>query len=167
MCEKPDPAVDFTFTSDAGNRTDELVDYLRGPRLWIPHEHYPDFDDWLERVHVQLKSEEKRALVALSHHSVVGAVIYQKHKTVPGSLEIKNLTVRPDMRGRFIASFLFRNAEVEGAADFDVDSVLIDAKDSNQAIRALLFQQGYRIQCTEELYGLGAGRDVVYGKRIQ
>jgi len=160
--------MELTFTSDGvGGRADEVVDYLRGPRLWIPHDDYPDFAHWAERVHAQLKSEEKRALVALSRRAVVGAVIYQRHRTVPGALEIKNITVRPDMRGRFIAGFLLRNAEVEGAADYGVEDVLVDAKARNLALRVYLFRQGYHVRGTEDLYGLGAGEDVVYGKRIE
>jgi ribosomal protein S18 acetylase RimI-like enzyme len=159
--------MEITFTSDAAPaRADELVDYLRGPRLWIPALDYPDFDRWAEKVHAQLKSQEKRALVALSARAVVGAVIYQRHKAVPSALEIKNITVRPDMRGRFIAGFLLRNAEIEGAADYGVREVIVDAKARNVAIRAYLLRQGYRRRGEQDLYGLGAGQDVVYGKRL-
>ena len=159
--------MEITFTSDAAPaRADELVDYLRGPRLWIPQLDYPDFDRWADKVHAQLKTQEKRALVALSARAVVGAVVYQRHKAVPSALEIKNITVRPDMRGRFIAGFLLRNAEIEGAADYGVREVIVDAKARNVAIRAYLWRQGYRRRGEEDLYGLGAGQDVVYGKRL-
>ena len=159
--------MELTFTSDGvGGRADELVDYLRGPRLWIPQRDYPDFDRWADKVHAQLKSEEKRAIVALARRAVVGAVIYQRHKTMPEALEIKNITVRPDKRGRFVAGFLLRNAEVEGAADYGVDEVVVDAKARNAALRAYLFRQGYRPRGVTDLYGLGAGDDVVYGKPI-
>lgn len=159
--------MEITFTSDAvAARADELVDYMRGPRLWIPQLDYPDFDRWADKVHAQLKSEEKRALVALSCRAVVGAVVYQRHKAVPTALEIKNITVRPDMRGRFIAGFLLRNAEIEGAADYGVSEVIVDAKARNAAVRAYLLRQGYRLRGVEDLYGLGAGQDVVYGKPI-
>jgi ribosomal protein S18 acetylase RimI-like enzyme len=159
--------MELTFTSDGvGGRADELVDYLRGPRLWIPQVDYPDFDRWADKVHAQLKSEEKRAIVALARHEVVGAVVYQRHKTRPEALEIKNITVRPDMRGRFVAGFLLRNAEVEGAADYGVGDVIVDAKARNVALRAYLFRQGYRQRGVADLYGLGAGEDVVYGKPI-
>lgn len=158
--------MDFAFTNE-GNRFDEVVDYLRGPRLWIPRIDYPDFDRWAEKVHRQLKSEEKRALWALSHDDVVGVVIYQRHKTMGAALEIKNITVRPDMRGRFIASFLFRNAEIEGSRDYGVQEVLVDAKVSNVAIRSFLLGQGYRRRGVADLYRLGAGLDAVYGKVLR
>jgi ribosomal protein S18 acetylase RimI-like enzyme len=132
----------------------------------MPHSDYPDYEEWVEKAHAQFKSEEKRALVALSYRNVVGAVVYQRHKLIRSALEIKNITVRPDMQGRFIASFLLRNAEIEGASDFKIDQVLVDAKARNMSIRAFFFQQGYRVLGSEDLYGLGAGKDLVYGKRI-
>jgi ribosomal protein S18 acetylase RimI-like enzyme len=159
--------MEFLFTSDGmDRRADEILNYLRGPRLWIPHEDYPDFDGWLQKVHSQLKDETKRALVALSRGNVIGAVIYQRHMAEPTALEIKNITVRPDMRGRHIASFLVRNVEVEGAREFGVRSVLVDAKVGNLEIRTFLFGEGYRIQTIEDLYGLGAGEDVLYRKSL-
>jgi len=159
--------MEFTFTSDvAASRADEIVDYLRGPRLWVPSIDYPDFERWATKVHQQLKSECKRALVALSYGGVVGAVIYQRHEVEADALEIRNITVRPDVRGRYVARFLLRNAEIEGAHDFGARVVFCDAKVKNVAIRSHLLQSGYRVRRVEDLYGLGAGEDVVYAKRL-
>lgn len=159
--------MEFIFTTDQTyRRIDEIVSYLCGPRLWIPRVDYPDFDDWVQKVYLQLKNEEKRALIALSSGSVIGAILYQKHKTECDTLEIKNLTVRPDVRGRYIASFLLRNAEIEGAADFGIRRILVDAKASNVAIRSFLFYHGYKTIGIEDLYGLGSGSDVIYRKII-
>lgn len=159
--------MEILFTSERTHqRADEILDYLRGPRLWIPHLDYPDFDAWADKVHWQLKSEEKRACIGLVAGAVVGAVIYQRHKTEPDTLEIKNVTVRPDMRGRYIANFLLRNAEIEGVRDFGGHQVIVDAKARNFAIRSYLFRNGYRVRKVEDLYGLGAGRDVVYHKAV-
>lgn len=159
--------MEFLFTTNVGSRADEVIDYLRGPRLWVPKQDYPDFDAWAEKVHVQLRSEEKRAIVALASGAVIGAIIYQRHRTEPDALEVKNITVRPDVRGRYVASFLLRNAEVEGAADFGIDRVLVDAKVRNLGVRAFLLQAGYAPRALMDLYGLGAGEDIVYGKRAR
>lgn len=159
--------MEILFTSErTTSRADELVDYLRGPRLWIPRADYPDFDDWSEKVHAQLKSEHKRALLALSRGVVVGAVVYQRHLTELGSLEIKNVTVRPDMRGRYVARFLLRNAEIEGRADFGVRRAVLDAKASNVSLRRYVEAQGYAATAVRDLYGLGGGADVVFRKRL-
>lgn len=159
--------MNFVFTTDETcKRADEVLDYLRGPRLWIPALDYPDFSGWLAKTHAQLKTEEKRALLALSYGNVVGAIIYQRHKTVPEALEVKNITVRPDQRGRHIASFLLRNAEIEGTADYQSTHVLVDTKASNLPIRAYLGKNGYHVRGITDLYGLGAGEDIVFTKRL-
>lgn len=153
-------------TEKVWSMADEIVGYLTGPRLWIPQSDYPDFEDWAQRVHAQLKSEAKRAVVALSAGAVVGAAVYQPHRSDPRVLEVKNITVRPDARGRLLATFMLRNAEVEGAADFGCREAAVDAKARNSALRAFLFKSGYRVDRVEDLYGLGAGADVVYRKTL-
>lgn len=151
-------------TEQTYRRTDEVVHYLLGPRLWIFEQDYPDYDRWVIKVHEQLKHESKRAILALSRGLIVGAVVYQAHQTEPDTLEIKNITVRPDMQGRHVASFLLRNAEVEGRRDFGVCRAVVDAKARNLAIRLYLMKNGYRPKALVDLYGLGAGEDVVYEK---
>jgi RimJ/RimL family protein N-acetyltransferase len=159
--------MDFRFTTEESvRRADEIADYLRGPRLWIPRTDYPDFEDWLSRAHSQLKREEKRAVVALDSGRVAGVVLYQEHRGLPGVLELKNITVRPDVRGRHFAAFMLRNAEVEGLRDFGCSAAVVDAKAGNAGVRRLLLSAGYRPWTTSDLYGLGAGRDVVYSKSL-
>jgi ribosomal protein S18 acetylase RimI-like enzyme len=159
--------MEILFSTEQSIRlADEIVDYLRGPRLWIPKVNYPDFDAWTEKVHAQIKNEAKRAILALSFGELVGAVIYQRHKEEPEALELKNITVRPDLRGRYVASFLLRNAEIEGCQDYGVSRVLVDAKADNYGIRALFLQSGYKTVEAMDLYGLGAGTDIIYSKSI-
>ena len=160
--------VEFTFTNEyRPTQTDEIVDYLRGPRLWIARTHYPDHFDWLDKAHTELKTEAKRAMIALDHGQVCGVIIYQEHKTQKGVLELKNLTVRPDLRGRYIASFLLRNTEIEGGDEFGADSVICDAKASNFSIGSFLLKQGYRALGQVDLYNLKAGDDIIYNKKLR
>ena len=157
----------IVFTSEETvRRVDQLLDYLRGPRLWIPSVDYPDFDGWLVRAYTQLKTEAKRALIALSGQAIVGAVLYQRHRLEVDAVEIKNITVRPDQRGRYVASFLLRNAEVEGAADFAARRALVDSKRRNIAMCRHLERNGYQVRSVLDLYGLGAGDDVLFEKPI-
>ena len=160
--------MEFLFTTErTWSLADQVVDYLKGPRLWIPRTDYPDFDAWLEGAHQQLKNEDKRALLALSMGEIVGAVIYQRHRRNPETLEIKNISVRPDARGRHVASFLLRNAEIEGAGDFGCRRVVADAKASNLGVRAYLFRNGYQLLGRQDLYGLASGEDAVYMKLVK
>jgi ribosomal protein S18 acetylase RimI-like enzyme len=159
--------MDFRFTNDYGStRLDEVVAFMRGPRLWVPAADYPDFDAWAQRAHQELRHGGKRAIVGLAHGDVIGVLIYQRHKTSPDALELKHLSVRPDQRGRFIASFLLRNAELEGAREFSVSSVVADAKAQNAGIHFFLARHRYRRTAQVDLYGLGAGVDAVYCKHL-
>lgn len=158
----------FQFTNEYPvSRLDEIVNYLMGPRLWIPHGDYPDFLDWADKVHRELKKESKRAMLALENNDIVGVTVYQRHKTSPEALEIKNLTVRPDKRGRYVASFLLRNSEIEGAKDFKSKRILCDAKAKNFAIKSFLIKNHYQVLAKDDLYGKNGGEDLIYTKYVQ
>jgi ribosomal protein S18 acetylase RimI-like enzyme len=159
--------MEFRFTNDYPvTKLDEIVSFMLGPRLWIPKGDYPDFLDWADRTYKELKKESKRVMLALHYQNVIGAAVYQKHKKISDALEIKNLTVRPDMRGRYIASFLLRNAEVEGGKEFHSQYVLCDAKSRNMAVRYFLFKNRYRALRDDDLYKLGSGEDTIYRKNL-
>ena len=159
--------MDFRFTNDYPvSRLDEAVSFLVGPRLWIPQNDYPDFLDWAQKIHGELKRDVKRAIIALSRNNIIGVVIYQRHKKDKTTLEIKNLTVRPDARGRYITSFLLKNAEGEGARAFYNKLITCDAKARNLEIMHFLLRHHYKIAGRNDLYGLGSGEDLVYKKRL-
>ena len=159
--------MDYRFTNEyRPTRLDEIVEYMLGPRLWIPQNDYPDAWDWAERAHAELKRQSKRALVAFDRDDVVGVLVYQRHKRHPDALEIKRLTVRPDRRGRYIASFLVRNAEIEGRREYGSRYALADSKARNVGIRGFLIRHNYRIAGKTDLYGLEAGEDLIYRKEL-
>ena len=159
--------VSFT-TDETVRRADELIDYMRGPRLWIPSVDYPDFDEWSERARIQFRREDERAVLAISDGNIVGAVVYQRHASDPSALEIKNLTVRPDQRGRHVASFLLRNAEIEGMHDYPgVFRCVLDAKARNFGMRAFLLRFGYVPWHVRDVYGLGCGVDIVFSRKLR
>jgi ribosomal protein S18 acetylase RimI-like enzyme len=159
--------MDFKFTNDYPlSRLDEIVSYLLGPRLWIPSTDYPDFLDWADKTWKELKKENKRAIIALSFNRIVGITVYQRHRKYADALEIKNLTVRPDQQGRYIASFLLRNTEIEGAKEFHSKYILCDAKAKNIAVRNFLFKNRYQIMAKADLYSFGVGEDLIYRKNL-
>lgn len=158
---------DFRFVGepqmqDIGN----IIGILEKPRLWVPRTDYPDYFDWLQKVETELQAERKRAIVAYSGHEPVGAVLYQRHKTRHAAVEIKNLSVSPDVRGRHVGSFLLRNAEVEALGfDYpDCNRLVLDAKLTSTGIIAFLLKHGYQPEGVQDLYGLGAGADLVMTK---
>jgi ribosomal protein S18 acetylase RimI-like enzyme len=128
---------------------------------------YPDFMFWLDKVDVELNNGTKQGVFCYAGGTIVGAVIYQRHKTCPEFLELKNLTVLPEVGRRFVASFLLRNAEVEGRERFRTTHVWADSKKGNVQIDAFLLRNGYRVISTMDLYGLKAGADNVYTKELR
>jgi ribosomal protein S18 acetylase RimI-like enzyme len=114
-----------------------------------------------------LKAESKRALVAYDHGQIAGVTIYQRHKEHANAIELKNITVRPDVRGRYVASFLLRNTEIEGLREFQgIDSLLADSKVKNQEIKKFLISNKYRVIDRQDIYQLDTGDDYIYRKTL-
>lgn len=157
------------FSNEHPEREIEVVaGFLERPRLWIPTDDYPDFHHWLEKVRDQLFDNRKRAMVAYVEGEPVGAVVYQRHPDDPTTLQIKNVSVSPDVRSRHFGSFLLRNAEAEGAGhDFPgCEQVVVDTKMGNREMVAFLLDQHYAVERIADLYGLNTGLDVVLRKDL-
>jgi ribosomal protein S18 acetylase RimI-like enzyme len=161
---------EFRFNNDhTSAEVADIVDVLRQPRLWIPTEKdYPDHGSWLDKTEDLIISGKKRAMAAYMGQDAVGTVIYQRDPKETTSLEIRNISVSDDARGRYVGSFLLRNAEIEAALnDFPgIVRYVVDTKASNVEMIAFLESQGYSIQDITDLYSLDAGLDVVMSKPI-
>jgi hypothetical protein len=84
----------------------DVVDMLRQPRLWIPTEKdYPDHDVWLDKTEALIASGKKRAMAAYMGRDAIGTVIYQRSPEQPTTLEIRNISVSDDARGRYVGAF--------------------------------------------------------------
>jgi ribosomal protein S18 acetylase RimI-like enzyme len=159
--------MNFCFTNEfPRSRVDELLEYLRGPRLYLMAMDYPDHESWLHKAYGELLGGKKRAIIALNQGRIVGATIYQRHKQHPHLIELKNFTVRPDHGGRYIGSFLLRNTEIEGRRDFaGITAITMDAKASNRDFRRFVTSShGYKVIDVQDLYGQGAGEDLIFQK---
>lgn len=151
--------------SDVGN----VAGTLLRPRLWIPTEaDYPGHGEWVLKTEAQLAEGQKRAMVAYQGLHMIGAVIYQRHPTRPGIVEMKNLSVTDDARGRYIGSFLLRNAEIEATSnDFpDCTTIVGDTKLTNLEMIKFVIKHGYTIQEVDDLYRLSVGLDAVFSKTV-
>lgn len=159
--------AEFTFSTERSQaEAESTVEFLRTPRLWIPGEDYPDFDDWLERVTVELLDDRKRAMTAHFEKELVGTIIYQQHRDDPTTLEIRNISVAPNARGRYAGSFMLRNTELEGTGhDFpECERIVVDTKMANVGMIEFLLRHGYELETVTDLYGLGTGQDAVFTK---
>jgi len=147
----------------------DIIDVLRQPRLWIPTgKDYPNHKNWLDKTEAQIASGSKKAMAAYMGKDAVGTVIYQELVGDIKTLEIKNISVSDDARGRYVRSFLLRNAEVEAIQnDFpNIEEIVVDTKLSNAQMIAFLESQDYSVKEITDLYGLGAGLDVVMSKLL-
>ncbi|RJQ16806.1 hypothetical protein C4573_01950 [Candidatus Woesearchaeota archaeon] len=138
--------MQFTFRPVSSiHDLNSLIDFL-----WKQQERvfYPNYDSWLEGVcKPELESGYKRAWIALYDHLIIGNVVVQRHKQLP-ALELKNARVDERAKGRNVASFLFRQVEVENPfgfmiADFPADDI---------AIEGYLLSQGWQISYQAQLY---------------
>lgn len=120
--------------------------------------------DWLDKTSIEIQNGMKQGICCYYDKKLVGAAIFQKHKTISRFLELKNLTVLPEIGRRFVASFLLRNIEAEAKS---FSHVICDAKDDNIMIQRFLTRNKYKAVATLDLYGLNAGKDVVYLKELR
>lgn len=163
--------MDIRFTSQfPTSQINEIVDLVIKPRLWVPNPQiiYPDIYDWAQKVYVELFRQEKFCIVAVSGiYQIAGLIIFQQHKKYQDALEIKHLNVLPQMQNRYIASFLLRNAEVEGKKLFPhLTKCLCDAKAENRIVFNFLLKHHYLPKAKLDLYDLKSGEDIIYEKMI-
>lgn len=161
---------EFRFNNEHSSaEVADIVDVLRQPRLWIPTEKdYPNHKTWLDKTEAQIASGSKKAMAAYMGKNAIGTVIYQQLSGDPKTLEIRNISVADDARGRHVGSFLLRNAEIEAIQnDFPgIEDIIIDTKLNNSQMITFLESQGYSVKDIVDLYGLGAGLDVVMSKAV-
>ena len=161
--------ADFRFTNEySPSQREGVLDVLRRPRLWVPNTDYPDYQQWLGKVESQLSDNEKRAMVAYLGLAAVGAIVYQRHESKPGTVEIKNISVQPATRGRYVGSFLLRNVELEATHhDFpECNKLIVDTKTSNLDMITFLIRHHYSIAGIDDLYRLDAGPDATLAKTV-
>jgi hypothetical protein len=126
---------------------------------------YPGYDAWLQRAESELDAGYKQAILAFSEGTLVGNIVYQRHKQLPGTLEIKNLRVAAGKQRRDFGHFMLRQVQVE-ANRGDYGLILCDARESQTDVLALLGFSGFIEIARAALYDSNE-RDVIMGKPIK
>jgi len=148
---------DFAFRSvQTSKEVKKTIDFLAKQDLG-----YPKYNEWVQRVETELFSGYKRAALAYSNGVLVGDIIWQQHKQLPRIRELKNLRISPGARGRCLARFLLRQAEVEDSEQFD--AFLGDARETQVNLIGLMQDMGYLVVGKLNLYE-EERRDVVLFK---
>lgn len=158
--------MEYRITNEfPDSKLDRVITMALAPRLWIPPKDYPDEIDWGQKAYDETLSGLKRHMVLFDREEVVGDVVYQRHKQDPHVLEIKRIALQPSARGRYFASVLVQNAEIEGALEFGTTIVRGDSKVDNP-IKHFLRKRGYKKVGQTDLYGLGTGEDIIWEKDL-
>lgn len=159
-----------TFTNDFYQFREQIVERIAKPRLWFPQGnlyYYPDIGDWSQKVYQELSNGSKRAFIAIINQQIIGVIIYQRHKVEFDVLEVKHLSVDDFFAGRKIASFLFRQAEIEGIREFQPKLIRCDVKAALVEVRQFLQVNQYQLVTSIDLYRLKTGLDAVYQKEVK
>ncbi len=132
------------------------------------HEHalwYPRYDDWVEYVCIpEIDTGTKKAVVCWAEGTIVGNIIFQRHKQLPRTIELKNLRINPNMRGRGIAHFLVKQLETD-ARQQGIERVIGDTDERRKDILALMQYMGYTFIQSTSLYSQDA-IDIIFMKEF-
>ena len=113
-----------------------LVNFIASQQLG-----YPRYDEWVQKTEAEISSGQKSAVLALSDGVLVGDLIYQGHRSLPGFLELKNFRVHPRFRVREFGRFMLRQVEVEGRSSYM--AVICDVRPERKDVVSFLTSCSY------------------------
>lgn len=123
-----------------------LRNFIYSQHLW-----YPNYEEWVDYVCVpELESGWKKGIIAYYNGYVVGNAIYQPHKELPKTREIKNIRISPQLRRRDLGHFLLRQVEEENKNEFE--RIIVDTNTKNKNVIMFFQWCGYKIIGQEYLY---------------
>ena len=126
----------FRFTFGTVGSTTELrqtIDFLAKQGLG-----YKNYDRWVQKTESEIDLGVKTAIIALSEGRIVGDLIFQNHKNLPRTLELKNL--RTDLKGRYFSRFMLKQAESERG---NCELIMCDVREDNKEIISFMLSSGY------------------------
>ena len=130
--------IDFTFRNIEPRSLDPAMQFIASQNLG-----YPNYERWVEKAREELSFGIKHRILNYSNRIVVGDVIFQRHKQLANILEIKNIRIHPELRGRNFASFMLRQAELEMSSK----AVIVDARANQKDMIYFLTSRGYTPSC--------------------
>src|SRR3990167_1625745 len=100
----------------------KLRGFLLSQALW-----YPDYERWVEQVCLpDIQTQWKTAFVAYSNGHVVGDIIFQPHKQLPQTREIKNIRIHPRWRRKDLAHFFLKKIKKKKPPSFSKNIVDVE-----------------------------------------
>ncbi len=153
--------MDFSIRT-IGDQKDfkRLRNFMLSQALW-----YPNYEKWVEDVCMpDLENGWKTGIVAYSNGHLVGDLIFQNHKQLPRTREIKNIRIHPGYRKRDLGHFLLRQAEEENKKEFD--RIIADTDTRSEGVIKFLTICGYRPIMQMPLY-CSQNLDIVMEKEFR
>ncbi|MEK6760528.1 MAG: hypothetical protein AABX93_01245 [Nanoarchaeota archaeon] len=135
--------IDFSFRSIELKNLDETTQFVASQNLG-----YPNYEAWIEKMRSELSFGIKHGILAYNNGIIVGDIVFQKHKQLVDFLELKNIRIHPNLRGRNFASFMLRQAELE----MPQSPVIVDARVNQADMINFLISQGYSSVTQMPLY---------------
>lgn len=140
--------VDFEFRGISDEKElSRLRDFLLSQNLG-----YPNYGDWVDRCIKEIDMGDKDSILAFSQDVLVGDLIFQSHKALPRTLELKNLRIHPMMIRRDFGHFMLKQVEVEARNSGKYDLIMGDIRKEQESIRRLCVFSGYKELQTISLY---------------
>ena len=129
---------------------------------------YPDYEQWVDRRCLpELDAGYKMAYSVVSNGVIVAGIIFQRHKGLVGTLEIKNLRVDTEFRRRDIAHFLMKQAETFALGERYSQMIADFRAEKEYSGRLSRFFQfcGFEVLFQAELYP--GGQDFIIAKKLK
>lgn len=170
--------MNFTITDEMDQkRAGEVADVLLGERLWIPTA--DDYGEskhslWVDKATQEIARGERFAILAKYGSVPVGALVWRLGEE-PGEIDLRNISIVPDMRGRHLGSFVMQQLSIIAKDHFQQTkeqnpannlTINVDAKETNLEMIAFLKSMGFVAEDTRDLYGSGK-LDVVMQWRLK
>jgi len=124
---------------------------------------YPLYFDWVERAICEIDSGYKRTILAFNENNLVGNLIFQPHKTLLKTIEIKNIRVHPDFKRRYFSSFMLRQVEAESMG---YNGIIVDTRSDRLEILNLFHLSGYKEIARSSLYEPNV-EDIIFFKKVK
>lgn len=145
---------DISSTADISLVKDFMIEQSLG---------YPNYEAWVERASHEMDAGYKQAVMAFYNGKMVGDIVFQPHKEIDKILEIKNIRVHEEVRGRNVANFMLKQIEFNFKNKYD--AFIVDAPKEKQDIKGLLLSTGYVPIVSVPLYS-NQSVDIIYARQF-
>lgn len=131
---------------------------------------YSGYEKWIKKTCLpELYFNQKQGLAVIANNAIIADIIFQQHKQLPETLEIKNLRIDSRYRKRDIAHFLMKQAEVY-ARQTNQEQIIADFRANKQYSKELLkfiLFCGFQVLFKSDSLYNDSQKDYIIGKQLR